>query len=186
MSLPARYLAWSALLAAVGASAQEVPAWQVGEDSTLTFVAVQQGAPFEGRFERFEARIRFSPERPADGELVVTVETDSVDTGYDQRDEVLRSEDFFDVMRWPEARFEASEFRASGGDRYEARGRLTLRDQTHPLTVPFTFRSDGATAELVGEVVVPRLRFGIGQGEWADTTWIGADVTVRFDLQLTR
>jgi polyisoprenoid-binding protein YceI len=171
---------------AFAVNAQTAPRWLIGNDSTLSFIAIQQGAAFEGRFEDFEGEIQFAADQLATSHLLVTVDTGSVDTDYAERDDVLRAAEFFDVMRWPEARFEARSFRALGGDAYEASGELTLRDQTHPLTVPFSFQDEGDQARLTGEVVVPRLRFGIGQGEWADTTWIGADVRVRFALTLLR
>jgi polyisoprenoid-binding protein YceI len=180
-----RTLAALALLLAVSVNARSAERWQLGADSRLSFEAIQQGAAFEGRFEIFEADIEFAADDLANSHWRVTVDTGSVNTDYADRDEVLRDAPFFNVMRWPEARFEADAFRALGGDAYEASGNLTLRDQTHPLTFQFTFVGDGASATLEGEVVVARLEFGIGQGEWSDTTWIGPDVTVRFDVRLT-
>jgi len=180
-----RTLAALALLLAVGTDARSAEHWQLDADSRLAFEAIQQGAAFEGRFETFAADIEFSPDDLANSHWQVTVDTGSVNTEYSDRDEVLRDEPFFGVMRWPEARFEADQFRELGGDVYEASGRLTLRDQTHPLKFQFTFARSGTTAQLDGEVVVSRLEFGVGQGEWSDTTWIGADVTVRFDVRLT-
>lgn len=168
------------------AQAQTAPPWIVGDASTLTFVAIQQGAPFEGRFERFSVELEFAPDALQSSRLVVTVELGSVDTRYADRDEVLRAPEFFDVARWPAGRFVAREFSPIGDHRFEAAGELTIRDETHPFVVPFEFVADGTQASLTGQVVLPRLRFGIGQGEWADTTWIGADVNVRFDLRLQR
>lgn len=180
-----RTLTALALLLAVGADALAAEHWLPAPDSRLTFEAVQQGAAFQGRFETFAADIAFSPDDLAMSRWEVTVDTGSVNTDYADRDEVLRDAPFFNVMRWPEARFEAGDFRSLGGDRYEAVGRLTLRDQTRPLVFRFTFVRNGSAAQLAGEVVVSRLDFGVGQDEWADTTWIGPDVTVRFDVPLS-
>lgn len=173
------------LLASVAytGSVAAAPQWHIS-DGSLTFVAIQQGAAFEGSFERFSVDFRFAPDELETSYLLVTVDLGSVDTRYGERDELLRAPEFFNVMQWPRGRFEARSFRSLGGNVFEASGELTLRDQSHPLVVPFEFRDDGASARLTGEVVVSRLRFGIGQGEWADTTWIGGDVTVKFDLSL--
>lgn len=186
MSRSLRVLLCFAPLFSLMAHAQAPPHWIVGKDSSLTFIAIQQSAAFEGRFEEFEVEFQFAADRLATSHLLVTVNTGSVNTDYVERDEVLRDPAFFDVMRWPDARFEARTFRAVGADTYEAAGTLTLRDETHALVVPFSFVADGEHARLSGEVVVPRLSFGIGQGEWADTTWIGPDVRVRFSLNLLR
>ena len=167
-------------------NSQTAPRWLLGRDSRLTFIAIQQGAAFEGRFADFRADVQFDGDQLDTSRLTVTVETASVDTQYVDRDELLRASEFFNVVQWPEARFEARSFTALGGDDYEAAGQLTIRDQTHPLAVPFTFSVNGERAQLVGEVVIPRLRYGVGQGEWADITAIGADVRVRFSLELLR
>jgi len=168
------------------AAAQTAPRWLAGRDSTLTFIATQQGAAFEGQFEQFEADIQFAPDQLDSSSIVVTVDTGSVNTRYADRDEALRAPEFFNVMRWPEARFEATEFVALGNDQFQASGQLTIRDQSHPINVPFTFRTVDGGAEMTGEVVVPRLLYGVGQGEWADTTWIGANVRVLFRVKLLR
>jgi len=183
-----RTIASIALLigAADAVRAQTAPTWMVADGSTLTFVAIQQGAPFEGRFDSFNADIAFAPDALESSRIVVTVVLGSVNTQYAERDDVLRMPEFFHVELWPQARFEAATFRSLGGDAYTAVGTLTIRDQTYPLEAPFEFQGANAAATLAGEVVISRLRFGIGQGEWADTTWIGANVTVRFALNLKR
>jgi len=168
------------------AAAQTAPRWLAGRDSTLTFIATQQGAAFEGQFETFEADVQFAPDQLDASRIAVTVDTGSVNTRHADRDEALRAPEFFNVMRWPQARFEATEFLALGNDQFQASGQLTIRDQSHPINVPFTFRTTGDGAEMAGEVVVPRLIYGVGQGEWADTTWIGANVRVLFTLKLLR
>ena len=185
-----RVLAVVALaLAAVAqlAEAQTAPRWLAERDSTLTFIATQQGAAFEGLFESFEADVRFAPDQLDASSIAVTVDTGSVNTRLADRDEALRAPEFFDVMRWPEARFEATEFIALGNDQYQATGELTIRDQSRAINVPFVFRATGdSRAQMTGEVNVPRLSFGVGQGEWADTTWIGANVRVLFTINLLR
>ena len=166
--------------------AQTAPRWFVGDGSTLTFIALQEGAAFEGRFEEFQIDIQFSPDQLAASHLTVSVDTGSVDTMLAARDEALRAPEFFDAMQWPVARFEASSFTSLGGSSYEAAGQLTIRDQTHSIAIPFEYADTPAGPVLHGELVIPRLLFGIGLGEWSDTRIIGADVRVLFDLQLVR
>ena len=74
------------------------------------------------------------------------------------------------------------------GARFEAQGKLTIRDVTRPVRLPFTFvvAADGRTARLSGGTTIQRLDFGVGQGEWNDTTWVGNAVDIHFDLALTR
>jgi polyisoprenoid-binding protein YceI len=89
---------------------------------------------------------------------------------------------------WPAPTSHATEIRRSpaGGqsDRYVARGTLALKGVQQAVEVPFSFHAaaDGATME--GEFSVKRGPFGIGTGEWTATDVIGADVAVKFRVQL--
>lgn len=154
--------------------------------SELAFTAVQADAEFRGSFGEFSAGICFMPDSLEHSRFDVTVDLASVDTRNGERDEVLTGPDFFAVARFPSARFVATEFAATGDDRYTADGELTLRGVTMPLSIPFRFHAPGSRGpgSLDGEVNVSRLAFGVGQGEWQDTTWVGDRVEVRFSLVL--
>jgi polyisoprenoid-binding protein YceI len=174
------------LLLSACAVAQAATRWAVDASrSSLEFTATQAGAQFDGRFARFTPEIAFDPAELAGSRFRVLVETESVETGDRERDATLRSNEFFAVERWPNSQFSTTGFRSSGSGRFEAAGTLTLRDVTRPVALTFTFRprSDG-TAELAGEATIRRLDFGVGQGEWQDTKWVGNEVVIRFRLQL--
>jgi polyisoprenoid-binding protein YceI len=60
----------------------------------------------------------------------------SVDTRNQQRDDHLRSADFFDVEKWPEIRFESTQIEEVEDRAYMVSGNLTIRDITKPVTIP--------------------------------------------------
>jgi polyisoprenoid-binding protein YceI len=91
-----------------------------------------------------------------------------VDTDSRDRDDLLRERDFFNVVRFPEATYVADGLHALGGGRYRADGLLTLRGVTLPVPLEFTW-TPGARPVLEGRATVPRLAFGVGGGDWADT-----------------
>lgn len=167
-----------------GAAKAAPPAWRADATrGTLTFRATQAGAEFEGRFTRFVARLEFAPgDRPA-GRFEVAIATGSVDTAERERDELLRSAEFFDAARLPEARYVATAFVRVGGDTYEARGRLTLRDVTRDVPLRFTWSGPADAPVLAGGAALRRLEFGVGQGEWRDTAWVGDEVRIAFALR---
>jgi len=86
------------------------------------------------------------------------------------------------------AKSSAERFVAPGNGRFEALGKLTIRDVTREIRLPFGFKpaADGARAELAGGIAIRRLDYGVGQGEWQDTQWIGDEVRIRFTLHLQR
>ena len=153
--------------------------------SSLSFTAVQQGAKFESRFERFTADISFDPAHPEAGRISSAIDLASVDTGNPERDEVLKGADWFNLARWPRAQFSAGQIRREG-EGYTASGKLTLRDVTAPVAFRFqwTPAGRGQPARLVGNAALERLAFGVGQGEWRDTTYVGNPVQVQVDIRL--
>jgi polyisoprenoid-binding protein YceI len=175
-------------VAATSTACAAAVAWRMDlRNSQLTFTPRLAGGEFEGRFERFETTVRFDPADLAHSSLQVIVDLSSARTGDSDRDTALHGVDFFAISRWPQARFASTRIRALGGNRYEATGKLTLRDSTHDVSVPFRFdlaAPAGRTARLSGATTLKRLQFGVGQGEWRSTEWLDDAVRVEFSVAL--
>lgn len=165
---------------------QPLADWTVASGGRLGFTARWNGEAVDGRFERWRAAIRFSPDDLAKSTIRVTVDLASADTGDGQRDDSLKSSDFFDVGAHPSAVFAARDIRHLGGDKYEARGTLDLHGATKPATLRFTLRIDGDRARVAGTARIDRTAFGVGQGEWAATDAIAAGVDIAFSFNATR
>jgi polyisoprenoid-binding protein YceI len=157
--------------------------------SSLEFTFLQAGAKSTGRFPRFTVTLEFPGADPAGGRLEVTVDVAALDTGDKDRDDTLRSDDLFAVTRFPQAHFLATRI-VKTANGYEADGALTIRGVTRDTRVPFTFReaTEGGVAAgyLTGKTQLRRLDFGVGQGDWKATDQAGNEVTVSFNLRLTR
>ena len=154
------------------------------DPSTLGFTATFQGAPFQGSFAQWHAAIRFDPAHLAQSKFDVAVDTTSASTGDADRDGALPGADFFNATKYPQARYVATEF-VRAGTHVIARGRLTLRGEAHPLDLTVTFTPQpGGTALMDVSGTLKRLDYGVGGGEYADTSVIGNDVTVNAHLVL--
>lgn len=177
-----------------GASAPaEASDWAVQDGSRVGFIATQGGAPVEGVFETFEAEIRFDPEALDRSRVAVTIDIASVNSDSKDRDDTIRSASLFDVATWPRARFEAEGFKRNGASGYEAAGRLTMRDVTKDVVLPFTLeiapdpdQPGQLRAVAKGELKVQRLDYGVGQGLWTDTSVVGNEVVIFIDIRATR
>jgi cytochrome b561/polyisoprenoid-binding protein YceI len=154
----------------------------VAAQSSLTYTFSQAGARDQGRFKSFA--VSFTP---GAGRLEVVIDMRSFGTGDQQRDVLLGGGDLLDVARFPQARFTATRI-ARTATGFEATGTLTLHGVSRAVTVPFTWRTatlrGGAVGYLAGETTLRRLDFGIGQGQWRATAWVGNDVTVGYSLVL--
>jgi polyisoprenoid-binding protein YceI len=109
--------------------------------------------------------------------LDVTIALASATTGVSDFDAELRGPAFFDSARFAQARYTATGFRHLGNNRYLADGTLSMRGASRPVALEFTWRP-GARPVLAGKATVPRLAFGVGGGEWADTALLPDAIAV--------
>jgi polyisoprenoid-binding protein YceI len=156
--------------------------------STLDFQFVQAGAQNKGKFAKFPVILDFSADNLLLSKLDVTVDTTSIDSGDKERDDTLRGADLMDIKKYPQARFASTTITKTASG-YDAVGKLTIRGVTKDAHVPFSFRiadeqGKAVAAYLTGKTTIKRLDFGIGQGDWKSTEWVGPDVTVSYSLRL--
>jgi polyisoprenoid-binding protein YceI len=173
----------AALLLPAAAGATATPNWSMQPGSSLGFASTMQGEAFTGRFARFSPQIRFDPAQLAGARFDVVIDLASVDTKNSERDEGLRSMEFFNTKVQSKARYVATKFRALGGGRFVADGTLTLNGHSKAVPLAFTW-TGGAKPVLAGSATVKRLDFGVGTGDWEDTGVLPNDVKVTTRLVL--
>ena len=159
--------------------------WTVMPGGRLGFTARWNGEAVRGSFGRWRAAIRFSRDDLAKSNIRVTVDLASADTGDGQRDDSLKSSDFFNVTAQPSAVFTARDIRHIDGDHYKACGTLALRGVSKPATLRFTLQIEDSKARVAGTARIDRTAFGVGQGEWAATDAIAAEVDIDFSFTAT-
>lgn len=173
-----------ALLLAVAAMPCSAADYVQAPGSTLAFAGSYQGEAFTGRFPGFATKFSFDPKRLAASKLDVAIPVGRATTGVAEFDGEMVGSAGFDAVKFPQARYTATRFRALGGHRYAADGTLSLRGISKPVTLTFTW-TPGARPVLVGKATVKRLEFGVGGGEWADTDLLpnAIAVSTRVNLQ---
>jgi len=151
--------------------------------SRLEFTGVQAGAEFKGVFHKFTASVDFAPEQLANARIDVQIDMNSADTLDKDRDGTMRGADIFDVGHFPAAHYVTRSFTKTAAG-YSAIGALTLRGVTKDVPIDFQFAATSAGATLKGTAKLKRLDFGVGQGDWKSTEWVGDIVKVTFSLVL--
>lgn len=159
--------------------------WTVDKEaSKVTFVAQQNGAPVEGRFEDWSAQIRLDPEALENAEISATVRPGSAQTGQPQIDQTLPGASWFDTASHPEATFASQDIVSTGDNAYEARGTLTIKGTSQPFVLPFTLTIDGDTARAEAQVSLARMLFGVGTDVAPPA--VADPVTVSLEITATR
>jgi polyisoprenoid-binding protein YceI len=146
-----------------------------------------------GTFEEFDGTLE-AGEDVTESRASGWVKVASIDTNNPDRDEHLRSPDFFDVEHHPDARYESTSIRPVGGPHYEIVGDLTIKGITRPVTMEATVQGAGEDPwgnERVGvsvRGVVNRKDFGLTwqQRLASGSLLVGEDVRLLLDISAVR
>lgn len=182
----------AALVAAAPAAAQAqkaaaAPVWRVDpRASSILFRSSYAGTNVAGRFMRWTAAIVFDPARPESGKVTVDVDLASASTGDGQVDPQLPTADWLAAAAAPRARFSTQSIAAAGPGRYLARGTLTLKGVSVPVTLPFTLTIRGASAVMAGTAQLDRRALKLGLGSDAAGQWVPFAVPVEVRVAATR
>jgi polyisoprenoid-binding protein YceI len=179
-----RLFAASALLAAAPAFASS---WAVvPAQSSLGFAAKWNGDDVQGSFPKFTASILFDPAKLADARVDAVIDLASATTTDKTVNGSLPGSDWFDVKKAPTARFQAANFTQVKPGQYVAKGTLTMRGVSVPVTLPFTLAITGNTAVMTGQTSLDRRSFKIGMDSDASGAWVAFPVPVKVKITAIR
>jgi len=102
--------------------------------STVEFVGRHMISKVRGRFTEFTGSVEIG-ETPEESAVEVEVVAGSVTTHFEQRDEHLKSGDFFELETYPTFSFRSTGVRVTGETTFEVEGDLTIKDVTKPVTL---------------------------------------------------
>jgi polyisoprenoid-binding protein YceI len=182
-----RSLAVSLLAAALhhAPALAQAPAKLVPAQSEVTFVTKQMGVPVDGRFKKFDAQISLDPKKPEAGAVAFSIDTGSATLGVPESDAEMPKANWFNVAKFPQATFKSNAIKGLGNGKFEVAGKLDIKGNARDVVVPVQITQSGGNSTATGSFVIKRLDFKIGEAEWADTTVVANDVTVKFKLALT-
>ena len=157
--------------------------WQIDyANSHIEFVGEQAGAEFSGRWQQWQADVRFDPAALAQTQVTVQVNTATPQTGDNDRDQTMQGSDWFDSAQFPHAVFSTQQVVADGTE-FVANGTLQIKALSIPVVFTFTLQQQGANRVLDGSAGLDRLALALGTGEWSDPTWVGQTVFVSVHVE---
>ncbi|HZV49649.1 MAG TPA: YceI family protein [Candidatus Dormibacteraeota bacterium] len=95
-----------------------------------------------GRFDRFSGWVEGDPDHLDEVTGEVSVDVTSITTGVDQRDNHLRSGDFFEAERYPTMTYRFKGVERTGEDRYRVNGELTIKGTTRVVPLDVTYEGE--------------------------------------------
>ena len=177
-------------------AAQELKAgtWKIdASHSTVGFsVRHMMVSKVRGRFEKFDATLTV-PEDPAQASVEATIDASSINTDNADRDNHIRSADFFHVEEHPEFSFRSTGLAADGED-FVLKGDLTIKGNTRPVELKLEF--NGSTLDPYGldrsgfsaTTQISRKEFGVDIEMPMDGggVVVGDKITITIDAEFTR
>ncbi|MFF3772607.1 YceI family protein [Streptomyces sp. NPDC002232] len=143
-----------------------------------------------GAFHQFEGTAHLDGGDPSRSTGQLVIKTGSIDTGVEQRDEHLRTNDFLDAPNFPDITFRTTKIEQKSDTDYQVTGDLTIKETTKPLTIDFEYTGNATDpygnlrVGLEGSVTISRKEWGI--------TWnaalegggvlVGDKVVLEFDI----
>lgn len=194
-STHSRFAAVILIFAALTTTAGAIDAYKFDQDgSKISFRVRQYLGGANGQFKKFTGTIELDREHPEKSSVTAKIEVASIDTGIVKRDDHLRSEEFFDVAKYPEITFKSRGAKQNGPQSGDLTGDLTMHGVTKPVVLHVKLltpvKTDSAPKETKWEITTEPLRrrdFRLMFSSTAESvSGISQDVSIKIEVTATR
>lgn len=144
-----------------------------------------------GQFGVVSGTIDFDPDNPSTASVDASIDVASINTGVEDRDNHLRSADFFEVEKYPSITFKSTKVEPTSDNSAKVTGDLSIRDVTKSIVLDVDFLGQGASPfgdtragfEATGKI--NREDFGLTWNQALETggVLVGKDIKISIDAQ---
>lgn len=122
------------------------------------------GATADGSFKGFVGTIFFDAMNLSTATIKATIDAKSINTGINLRDNTMRSDDYFDVEKYPKISMVSTKIEKSiKENEYTGYFNLTIKNVTKNIKIPFIFTTTGNQATFKGTFAINRTEYGVGE-----------------------
>ncbi len=148
-----------------------------------------------GNFEKFSGKVEMNDTDIARSRVEVSIETGSINTGVEKRDEHLRSPDFFDVAKHPLMTFVSRKVAPGANGRLKISGDLTIHGITREVVLdvePISPESRDPWGNIrrgtTASATINRKDFGLTWNKALETggVVVGDEVTITLEVELIK
>ena len=174
-----KYLLFIALFTAATAFAQTK---QTVTKSAVTYDIKNMGFNTTGSFGGLQADIKFDEQHLPTSSIEASIDVTSLNSDNTLRDNHLKSDDYFDVAKYPRIIMKSISFKHKSGNNYSGLFNVTIKDKTKQLDVPFTYVESGPSGMFKGSFKLNRQDFGIG----GKTLTLSNEATVNISVETSK
>lgn len=162
------------------------------DHTSIAFMTMHIGyAKVIGLFREASGSFTFDEDALNLSDVKVTIETDSVYTNHEKRDQHLRSPDFLNSAEFPEMTFVGTSTEKLSDSEGIVHGELTMLGQTHPLSLKVTFNKVGAypfgdnySVGVSARGTVVRSQYGMTYA--VENGWVGDEIDLMLEFEAIR
>ncbi|HVW62935.1 MAG TPA: YceI family protein [Puia sp.] len=152
--------------------------YKVTDDgSSIKFRIKNFGIETGGSFTGLQGSVRHDPNDLSKDSIDLSVDANSIDTDNNMRDSHLRKEEYFDVEHYPRIRFVSTGVTVDKNAHFTARGRLTIKNTTQEVSIPFMAIPKDSGYIFTGEFKLNRKDYKVG-----GSSTISNALTVQFTI----
>lgn len=143
-----------------------------------------------GTFDNVSGTLNFDPENPAAASVTATIQAASISTGVADRDNHLRSADFFDVEKFPTITFTSTSVEPTGDNTARITGELTMHGVTRTITLEADYLGQGLSpfgdmrAGFEGSVKINREDYGLTWNQALESGGVLVSKEVKIQLNV--
>ena len=170
--------------------------WKIDNAHSLVEFSVRHMmiSTVRGRFERFSGTVEFNENDPTASSVDVQIEAASINTNESQRDNHLRSADFFDAEKFPYLSFKSTRVEKIDENNGRIYGDLTIRDISHPVVLETEYNGQakspwGATsAGFTANTKINRKDWNLGWNQALETggMLVGDEIKIHIELEIVK
>ena len=170
--------------------------WQIdASHSNINFTARHMMiSKVRGQFENFDGTINFDPDQPENTTVDISIDVSTLSTNDEQRDNHLKSPDFFDASKYPGMTFKSKKVEQLDEDSGKLYGDLTIRGKTQPVVLEVEYaglaKSPWGTtsAGFSASTTVNRKDWGLNWNQALETGGflVGDKIKIDIDLELIK
>ena len=154
--------------------------------SKIGFIAHTTMFDVEGIFEKWDAQVNIDPNDLTQCSFILNVQTASVNTDIEKRDEHLRTDDFFASQKYPTAQFKSKSIKITSPGTLLIAGELNIRNKTKRLKIPVKYqwkeKENGRALRITGSVSIIRQEFDINYVSGMLLPSVEKEVDIVFDV----
>ena len=150
--------------------------------AVIKFQIKNLGINTGGSMNGLQANLQFDSAKPETSTIEATLDVSSINTDNDLRDKHLRSDEFFDVDKFPKITMKSVTLKHKSGDNYTGQFTLTIKDKTKTVDMPFTYTATANTGLFKATLKLNRLDYGVGGKSFV----MSNDVTVTIEVEAAK